>query len=137
MLYKEGIYLLDFQDAGAGPWAYDLTSLVYDSYVSLTDLQKKDLIQYYLQKSQVKNLSLSQAQFLVELQFLQRGLKACGCFAGFYNLNQKATHLKYIKPTLENLIKVAQNQNYKNIAIYLKDLKNLLQGASFDEISWK
>ena len=139
MIHNGELYLLDFQDAGAGPWMYDLTSLVYDSYATFTDLERQSFIKFYFENSEVnfqKGLGhFKDMEFFVQLQFLQRGLKACGCFAGFYNNNQKATHLKYIKPTLQILYNVAQNLNFKDTAYYFKQLKNQINLKFFDEIS--
>ncbi len=139
MISKGEPYLLDFQDAGAGPWMYDLTSLIYDSYVPFTDLERQNFIKFYFENSELnfkKSIGqLSDLNDFVQLQFLQRGFKACGCFAGFYNSHQQGTHLRYIKPTLQNLYEVATVRGYKNMASYFKELKNQLNLKSFDEIS--
>ncbi len=139
MIHQGEVYLLDFQDAGVGPWMYDLTSLLYDSYITFTDLEIQNLIKFYFENVS-SDFQKSIGQFtdlklLIQLQFLQRGFKACGCFASFYNDNQKTTHLKYIKPTLKNLYKVAKNLNHKNTASYFKELDHQINLKSFGEIS--
>jgi len=123
MIYKDDIYLLDFQDAVAAPWMYDLASLVYDSYISFSDAQREDLINFYF-----KNSSFKSDKNLIDFQFLQRGFKACTWFVKFYNENQRTTHLKYIQPTLHNLYKIANKSGYIYMANFFKELKS----CSFD-----
>lgn len=129
MIFKNQLYLLDFQDAGKGPFLYDLTSLLYDSYVPLTENQKQELIKKYFDKapSIFKQNGQTEKDFfsLIQLQFLQRGLKACACFASFYTKNQKKTHLQYITPTLQQLLKVAKTYSYSGLQDYFHTFLDL------------
>ena len=131
MLKKNKVILIDFQDAGLGPWFYDLTSLLYDSYVPLDSLNKKELSAFYFENLpsvlKKKALSLSHIELMTKLQFLQRGFKACGCFAAFKNRDKKSTHLKYIKPTLYLLQRVALELSYKGIHQYIKQMTDSLE----------
>lgn len=127
MLIHDGtLRMIDFQDGGFGPFCYDLTSLFYDSYVFLREeIQKKLLSAYWdaMSKSFKKTLSFNEMEFLIQLQFLQRGFKACGCFAGFYVNNGKTTHLKFIPETLTRLEQIAYRLSYTSILNYLKEYK--------------
>jgi len=130
MIHNEKACLLDFQDGGYGPIVYDLTSLLYDSYISFDDIYRKKLLEYYFQQlpclARKKIGSFSDLDFWTRLQFLQRGFKACGCFASFYNKNKKTTHLQYIKPTLKHLEQVAKDLNYLNIFSYISYINEYL-----------
>ena len=130
MVTKEQIRTIDFQDGGYGPFCYDLTSLFYDSYVFLEEELHKKLLSSYWEKQPetLKNKinSFERADFLVRLQFLQRGFKACGCFAGFYANGGRSTHLKYIPGTLNRLEQVAQSLSYNNITSYVKTYRQKL-----------
>lgn len=130
MIKKARLICIDFQDAGLGAWYYDLTSLLYDSYVSLSVLDKKGFIQFYFDhlpnKLRQKVQSVSHVEFMVKLQFLQRGFKACGCFAAFKNRDKKDTHLKYIQPTLRLLEKEAVELSYKGISQYIRQLREAI-----------
>lgn len=134
MLKNDQVVIIDFQDAGIGPWCYDLASLLYDCYVPLNLNDKKKLFIFYFEnlplslKSKVS--SLSQIEFMIKLQFLQRGFKACGRFAAFKNLNQKSTHLKYIYPTLQLMKKTSLELSYLGIHEYLKNMIQLLESFS-------
>ena len=134
-LKKGQIVCIDFQDAGSGPWYYDLTSLLYDSYIPLNGVDKKELSCVYFDhlsknlKKKVRNLS--HIELMTKLQFLQRGFKACGCFAAFKNRDKKNTHLKYIPPTLHLLEQEALELSYQGIYQYIKQLKESIQELSF------
>ena len=97
--------MIDFQDAGKGPWYYDLASLLYDSYVFLSN--RNELAIYYFKnlgpflKKKVK--SVKRVNQMVQLQFLQRGFTACGRFCAFKVEDNKDTHLQYLTPTLQLL----------------------------------
>ena len=132
LMWKGGqIVLIDFQDAGLGPLAYDLTSLLYDSYVSLSLSKKEDMISFYFdhlpKNLKKKAQSVSHIDLMTRLIFLQRGFKACGCFAGFKNRDNKGTHLKYIRPTLQLVEKVAGDLSYKGIFQYIKELRTAIE----------
>ena len=110
---------IDFQDAGQGPYCYDLCSLLYDSYVSFVDREKEDMMEFYFQilPDRMKQAvgELKSVHFFTRLQFLQRGFKACGCFAGFYNDSRRTSHLPCIHPTLEELEREALKFQSENI----------------------
>ena len=79
LMVKEGkLYLIDFQDALIGPYVYDLTSLLRDSYVELDPQTLQELLQYYCQN---RGLPAS-ADFMThfDLMTLQRKLKDAGRF---------------------------------------------------------
>ena len=126
MVKENQTIIIDFQDAGLGPWYYDLTSLLYDSYVPLSSSVKTDLVGFYLNETPAclkKSVcSLPHIELMTKLQFLQRGFKACGRFAAFQNLDQKSAHLKYIKPTLNLLLNTAEELSYKGIYQYIRQL---------------
>ena len=138
LMIKEGqTVLIDFQDAGSGPWYYDLTSLFYDSYVSLSPLRIKDLSYFYFdhlpKHLKKKAQTVSHIELMAKLQFLQRGFKACGCFAAFKNRDKKSTHLKYIQPTFQILEQKAFELSYKGIYEYIRDLKEAIEELSVEK----
>ena len=129
------LYILDFQDAGVGPFCYDLSSLLYDSYVHFENQERDQWMKFYF-----KNLSSSMKErvgdlrslfFFTKLQFLQRGFKACGCFASFYNDNSRSSHLRFIEPSLLLLNQEAESLSQKGTVIFLKDLRQRLHQHFF------
>ena len=131
MLKNRQVYMIDFQDAGKGPWFYDLASLIYDCYIPIQNRER--LCQFYFEnlppffKDKVE--SLSHVKNKVELQFLQRGLKACGRFCAFKLENNKSTHLKYIPRTLDLMYEIANRYSYKEISQYVKQSLNRFQST--------
>lgn len=124
MLKRKQIRMIDFQDGGTGPFCYDLTSLFYDSYVFLNEQTQRKLLNFYLENQREafrqKIGDLKKVLFFIQLQFLQRGFKACGCFAGFFVNDSKATHLKYIPKTLKRLERIAEKLSYKGLRDYFR-----------------
>ena len=120
MLKNQQVYMIDFQDSGKGPWFYDLASLLYDCYIPLK--HKKELTLFYFKnlparlKKKAKNLSHTEK--MIQIQFLQRGFKACGRFCSFKLENNKSSHLHYIPRTLASLNLTARKHSYKAIAGY-------------------
>jgi N-acetylmuramate 1-kinase len=106
MIRKNAIMLLDFQDARMGPRQYDLVSLLKDSYVTLKEETRNELLNYYLQR-----MEQEQAQPIVHAPFLkifdsmsiQRNLKAIGTFAFQYMEHKNERYLKYLDPTLQHI----------------------------------
>ncbi|MCB0366109.1 MAG: phosphotransferase [Bdellovibrionaceae bacterium] len=100
--------VIDFQDARMGPIQYDLVSLVYDSYVDLNDETRNEILDYYrkcaatLYSHKTKD---SDFQNVFNLQVIQRCFKACGSFSSFYNDRGDTRYLKYIRPTLETVVR--------------------------------
>jgi hypothetical protein len=105
MVQKNGLGILDFQDARMGLCQYDLASLLRDSYVTLPDKLVTDLLEYYLEKKELlegKKVE-ERARFcqLFDFTSLQRNLKALGTFSFQKVEKNRDEYLAYIPPTLE------------------------------------
>ena len=99
MITPERLVLIDFQDARLGPAAYDLASLLGDAYVFLSARERRDLFNYYVGRAGGLVPGVSDAsQFArsYRLASIQRGFKAMGSFAFFYNRKADAQYLRYI-----------------------------------------
>ena len=123
--------VIDFQDARLGPIQYDLVSLLKDSYVELSDSLAERLINYYLAKRTQLSpvpppVQLAAFQEIYEIQSIQRCFKACGSFASFYNMRKDRRYLKYIKKTLNTVVKsVDKFPQYKRFNEILRNYKCL------------
>ena len=130
MVKNRRVRWIDFQDGGNGPYCYDLCSLLYDSYVTFKDSEREVLTDFYFQSlpAGLKKAvgRKDKVRFFTRLQFLQRGFKACGCFAGFYNDNDSSSHLPCIRPTLKELSREALKFPFKGIAGYVQSLQERL-----------
>ncbi len=114
LMAKNGnLILLDFQDARMGPCQYDLVSLLKDSYLSLDDKFRNELIeQYILLKENAENRPVDRREFqrVFDLMSIQRNLKAVGTFA-FQAVNKgNQRYLEYIPRTLAYVRQALETQ---------------------------
>ena len=106
LVCDEQAYLIDFQGMRPGLGAYDLASLLYDPYVTLTAEQRDQLIDYYLQGYEYRD---SRDQF-IDLFLrcaVQRLLQALGAYGVIGVRRKKPEFLRYIAPAINNLREVA------------------------------
>lgn len=131
LMVQEGrLRILDFQDARLGCRAYDLASLLRDSYVTLPEERMEELFERYLKAwaaSTGQRDDRGEFRVLFDHMAVQRNLKAVGTFASQWRLYGR-DYRRYIAPTLvyvrENLLK------YKDLA----RLRQLL-GACLEELA--
>jgi aminoglycoside/choline kinase family phosphotransferase len=105
MVKGETLAIIDFQDARLGPAAYDLVSLVHDSYVpfsgAMRQVLEKDAIEVIAERCGAD--TKSDVERLWAPMLLQRQLKAIGSF-GFLTIDkQRGDYLKYVDPALRTL----------------------------------
>ena len=109
MMYKnKKIYLIDSQDAVIGNPAYDLASLIDDVRYKSSNLLKKKIYSYFLQKSKKIDRKSFQNDFLI-LSVL-RNLKILGIFTRLAKRDKKNNYLKLI-PYTWKLIKLRTSGN--------------------------
>lgn len=106
MIHKNGVAVIDFQDARLGPPSYDLVSLVFDSYVPLDPESRRSLLKEGIEI--IKQFSGSAASARVSSEWrpmlLQRQLKAIGSF-GYLTVDKlKGDYLKNVAPALQTLL---------------------------------
>jgi len=118
MITKEGLGLIDSQDAVFGNIAYDLASLIDDVRFK-TDKKFKDKILNHFIKN---NKSLEKNKFKNDFEILSvlRNFKIIGIFSRLSKRDQKHKYLKLI-PHAWKLIEDRINNNIK-----FKDLKNII-----------
>ncbi|MBI3611390.1 MAG: phosphotransferase [Nitrospirae bacterium] len=106
MVHRNRIWILDFQDALMGPHAYDLASLLRDSYVVLPETVADELIEYYLERRAAmmddgaKKPDRAAFRKVFDLMSLQRNLKAAGRFVYIHAVKKKDHLVPYIPQTL-------------------------------------
>jgi aminoglycoside/choline kinase family phosphotransferase len=102
MVHGGRVRVLDFQDARLGCRAYDLVSLLRDSYVSLPEELMEELLALYLERwAEVSGQPEDPESFrvLFDHMAVQRNLKAVGTFASQWQLYGR-DYRRYITPTL-------------------------------------
>ena len=105
--------VIDFQDALLGPLAYDLASLLRDSYIALDESLIDALLVYYREKmcqalpsSQHSEMHLNDADTfrrLFDYTSIQRNLKAAGRFVYIDRVKGNPSFLESIPRTLHNV----------------------------------
>ncbi len=139
MIFEGKPVLIDFQGMRVGNFFYDLGSLLYDPYVSLTEDERIDLLSYYFQlfmgdgasdkgkklfaeSEDTKNWTVFQEKF--REASAQRLMQALGAY-GFLGLKQgMPEYLSHIPNGLRNLIDVTKR------AKHLPLLRNLAQTSN-------
>ena len=104
--------VIDFQDAVAGPYTYDLVSLLRDCYIQWPAERVREWAQYYLNQAHTKAVigNISPQQFLrdLDLMGLQRNLKVMGIFSRLYIRDQKPQYLADIPLVIQYFLDVSQ-----------------------------
>lgn len=106
MVRKEGLKILDFQDARMGPLQYDLASLLRDSYVELDERFVDWGVETYLDTIEPLLESRLEAEHfrrIFDLMSVQRNMKAVGTFAYQAVARGIDRYLEYIPGTLSKV----------------------------------
>jgi len=124
ILFRDQAYLIDFQGMRAGLAPYDLASLLYDPYVSLTSPQREELLSFYQEEMKQHGFSFSYDVKKVFFQCaVQRLMQALGAYA-FLSLHRgKKRYLDYVAPALKNLSEVLPQLDPEN---RLEELEQML-----------
>ncbi len=101
-------YLIDFQGMRFGLAEYDLASLLYDPYVTLTDAEREELLDYYFVRSGHAN----EAEFreILRLCAIQRLMQALGAFGFLGHEKNVPAFLGHIEPARQLLVSLAEQQ---------------------------
>jgi N-acetylmuramate 1-kinase len=106
LVCDEQTYLIDFQGMRPGLGAYDLASLLYDPYVTLTPNQRQELVDYYLDRGEYAGSREEFADILLRCA-MQRLLQALGAYGVIGIVRRKPEFLRHIAPAISNLRTVA------------------------------
>ena len=105
MLVSGKLFIIDYQDAKAGPLTYDLVSILKDVYVEYdAELIKSMALEF----KELKRLDVSDEEFFRWFDFMaiQRHLKILGIFARLNIRDGKSGYLKDIPLTLKYVLEV-------------------------------
>ena len=93
-------HLIDFQGMRPGLAEYDLASLLYDPYVSLTESERTELLQFYRETAQVSDPAFAEK---FQLCAMQRLMQALGAYAYLGLVKKHRAFLVHVPPALESL----------------------------------
>ena len=100
MLSNDQLWVIDFQDARFGPASYDLVSLLWDPYVRLSESFRETLVGLWQSQLPLPKNWRSE----LERMKVQRLVKACGSYAGFFKLRGRTDYLDRIPVALADAI---------------------------------
>jgi hypothetical protein len=112
IIVRNGLaYLIDFQGMRPGLAEYDVASLLYDPYVKLSDAERDDLSEYYIERQKEFGWDVrSQFEEVLPLCAIQRLMQALGAY-GFLGLVKKhETFLQHIPSALASLGGIVSQQ---------------------------
>jgi len=107
MIKNDDLYVIDFQDARLGPMLYDIVSLAFDPYVSLSRQTQQELIDYYLSRLPAKSRNALRAQGVsraLDICLTQRCLKAAGTYAFMARRRGNTDFLQFIPRAIESAL---------------------------------
>lgn len=101
---RGGMVCIDFQDARMGLRAYDLASILRDSYYQLSEETVYGLVDFYLKlASREEKIDRDHFVRMFDLMSIQRNFKAIGSFTSFYGKRSDAMYIRFVGNTFENI----------------------------------
>ncbi len=97
IFFNRKIAIIDSQDAVLGSPTYDIMSLIDDVRIQTNINLKNQILNYYLQKSKIKNSDNFISDF--HILSIQRSLKILGIFVRLFRRDHKDKYLKYLPYT--------------------------------------
>lgn len=97
-----GVKIIDFQELQEGPMAYDIVSLIRDPYANLSDMQCRELLEYYQHQILQQSGVMITAQMVFSAS-LQRLLQALGAYGYLACVKGKKIYLEHIPVALRQL----------------------------------
>ena len=109
MITASGLGVLDFQDAIWGPITYDIVSILRDCYISLSDQETYEQLDYFIKHTPVLN-SIPTAMIYRWFDWMgcQRHLKAIGIFSRQWIQKNNPSYLSDIPRVLHYILEVCQ-----------------------------
>jgi len=123
--------VVDFSGLRLGPRSYDLASLLYDPYFSISEDVRKSLLEEYVQRcNDIGNDTLDLAELNYELDFvrIQRHMQALGAYGYLSRVKSKRYFEKFMMPGLNLLLSDVDNLHgtYPVLFLLISRLFNLL-----------
>ncbi|MEM6883742.1 MAG: phosphotransferase [Verrucomicrobiota bacterium] len=121
MLGESGPAFVDFQGLRTGTWFYDLASLLYDPYMSLTDNRRDELIGF---TAEMMGWPGSDAEFdiILHAAVVQRLMQALGAYGYLGKELEKEEFLGYIPIAAKELHTLATEMGLLEVAQLAKSV---------------
>lgn len=113
---KGELTLIDYQGMRMGPAAYDLASLIYDPYITLSEGERKALVKLYAKASGDDTIFEA-----VKYAACQRLVQCLGAYGRLASVG-KHEFCKYVEPALVNLLSAADEAGLDGLAALAETL---------------
>ena len=131
MINKNKLGLIDSQDAIIGNPLYDVSSLIDDVRIKLSNQLQNKLLHFYHENSKLKKDQIQKLKNDFDILSVQRNLKILGIFVRLYKRDNKDNYLKFLPHTWTLIEKRLKNPELKNLKLLfnkhlsIKKLKKL------------
>ena len=131
MINKNKLGIIDSQDAIIGNPLYDVSSVIDDVRIKLSNKLQKELLDFYHKNSKLKNDHIEKLKNDFDILSVQRNLKILGIFVRLYKRDNKDNYLRFLPYTWTLIEKRLQNPALKDLKILfhkqlpIKKLKRL------------
>ncbi len=103
-------HLIDFQGMRPGLAEYDIASLLYDPYVSLTHTERQELLEYYRRRRELAGQPVNPDYLeLVRLCAIQRLMQALGAYGFLSLVKGHRAFLAHVPAAIASLAKLLQD----------------------------
>ncbi len=117
MINKKKLGIIDSQDAIIGNPLYDVSSVIDDVRIKLSNKLQKKLLDFYHKESKLKNDHIGKLKNDFDILSIQRNLKILGIFVRLYKRDNKDNYLKFLPYTWTLIEKRLQNPALKNLKL--------------------
>jgi aminoglycoside/choline kinase family phosphotransferase len=110
--------IIDFQDARSGSSIYDLVSCLWDSYITIPEDLRNQLLEKYFEYLRKRGTSLTKNDFqkLVDFTVIQRKLHDAGAFAYNYHRFNEEKFTSFISPAIQMAVeKMKLYNSFQNV----------------------
>lgn len=124
LMVKNGsLVVIDFQDARLGPATYDISSLLYDSYVTLTEGQREEILNMFLEGTEFDPAAFRKT---LVVTVIQRKLHDVGAFVYCRQRTGNRAFLEYIPPDLDTVMRLmAFEERFEPMSRLLRKIRTV------------
>ncbi len=123
--------IIDFQDARSGTPIYDLVSLLWDSYVDLSEALRERLVDYFYRHSLHVSSLYSRGDYAKQVDYtvIQRKLHDAGAFARAYHTQKKEKFLRYITHAVQMALQAGEKYPaFRQFNQFISDITGVTHG---------
>jgi aminoglycoside/choline kinase family phosphotransferase len=120
MISKKKLGIIDSQDAIIGNPLYDVTSLIDDVRIKLSEDLQNNLFNFYCKNSKYKKEKIEKLKNDFDILSVQRNLKILGIFVRLSKRDNKPSYLKFLPYTWLLIERRLKNPVFKNFNILIR-----------------